>query len=508
MSGRRRAGHVFDEMPPKKAKLSAGDRLSALPDALLHHVMSFLRAWEVARTCVLARRWRHLWASAPCVDLRVWRGGGHLPHPEEFAKFAYRFLLERDVSAPVDTLRVLSSPVCDLEVEDYSTCDVDAWIRAAIERRARVIHISHHPKDEAFCNFDHVPIISCHLKHLKLSGYLFRQRALMQLSSQCPSLEVLELKGCYLDGHQISSASLKILTIIECRIMEGFTIAAPNLVSLHCVTPYHRAPLFENVGSLTLDAATIVLDDSFLYAGYEYEYEDIDEDAIEGSGSEDGEGSLNDSDYDSDAVSDASTCEYSKIANNYDDEKQLVEHDEVHNRSKGNYHGYDHRYKARPYRGYRKKKFNGGKVLGGDNVLHSLLNARSLELLADAGEVILNRELRTCPTFSNLKTLSLGEWCIGADFGPLISFLQHSPNLEKLFLELKLDYDNTQAMKEGTKSEGGSFACTHLKMVKINCSIDDVRVHWLAQLFRTNGLPIENIFVRQTRSTWLPARPW
>lgn len=133
----------------------------------------------------------------------------------------------------------------------------------------------------------------------------------MQLSSQCPSLEVLELKGCYLDGHQISSASLKILTIVECRIMEGFTIAAPNLVSLCCVTPYHRAPLFENVGSLTLDAATIVLDDSFLYAGYEYEYEDIDEDAIEGNGSEDGEGSLNDSDYDSDAVSDASTCEYS-----------------------------------------------------------------------------------------------------------------------------------------------------------------------------------------------------
>lgn len=209
----------------------------------------------------------------------------------------------------------------------------------------------------------------------------------MQLSSQCPSLEVLELKGCYLDGHQISSASLKILTIVECRIMEGFTIAAPNLVSLRCVTPYHRAPLFENVGSLTLDAATIVLDDSFLYAGYEYEYEDIDEDAIQGSGSEGGEGSLNDSDYDGDAVSDASTCEYSEIANNYDDEKQLVEHDEVHNRSKGNYHGYDHRYKARPYRGYRKKKFNGCNVLGGNNVLHSLSNARSLELLADAGEV-------------------------------------------------------------------------------------------------------------------------
>jgi hypothetical protein len=198
----------------------------------------------VARTCVLARRWRHLWASAPCVDLRVWRGGGHLPHPEEFAKFAYRFLLERDVSAPVDTLRVLSSPVCDPEVEDYSTCDVDAWIRAAIERRAQVIHISHHPKDEAFSNFDHVPIISCHLKHLKLSGSLLWNTTLMQLSSQCPALEILELKKCSLHGHEISSTSLKSLTMVKCRIMADVTIAAPNLVSLRlCAASSHTTEL-------------------------------------------------------------------------------------------------------------------------------------------------------------------------------------------------------------------------------------------------------------------------
>jgi hypothetical protein len=123
----RRAGQMLDETAAKKPRLcSAGDtsggdaaaasaaapvdRLSALPDEMLHHVMSFLRAWEVARTCVLSRRWRHLWASAPCVDLRVWRIGRHLCPPNGFAKFVYRFLIERDVSAPLDTLRLLSNP--------------------------------------------------------------------------------------------------------------------------------------------------------------------------------------------------------------------------------------------------------------------------------------------------------------------------------------------------------------------------------------------------------------
>jgi hypothetical protein len=53
-------------------------------------------------------------------------------------------------------------------------------------------------------------------------------------------------------------------------------------------------------------------------------------------------------------------------------------------------------------------------------------------------KVILNRELKRCPRFSNLKTLSLGEWCMGADFDALVFLLQHSPKVERLFLELKL----------------------------------------------------------------------
>uniref|UniRef100_A0A0D9X599 F-box domain-containing protein n=1 Tax=Leersia perrieri TaxID=77586 RepID=A0A0D9X599_9ORYZ len=508
-SRRRSARHLFDGMPPKKPT-AADDLLSALPDALLHHVMSFLRAWEVARTCVLSRRWRHLWASAPCVDLRVWRGGGHLPPPEKLARFTNHLLFEREVSAPVDTIRMLSSP--DGEGEDYTTSDVQMWISAAINRRARVIDLTDHPMEEPFFNLDFVPIISSHLKHLKLTGSLLGERVLRQISCQCPSLEVLELKKCFLDGHEISSTSLRRLNIVECSIGSDLTIAAPNLVHLRCIVPYYRAPLFKDIGSLTQAMATLVLDDSFLYDGYRHRCDDIDDDEeIYGSGDDDGEVYANDSDYDSDDVSNASTCEYSEIANDFDVEIQHEEHGEGHNHIKhANRHFHGHTknigvyWTYCPQQGYKNKsndfwpgqnKSNDRKVLGGHNVLHSLSNARSLKLLADAGEVILNRELKTCPTFSNLKILSLGEWCMGADFDPLVSFLQHSPNLEKLFLVLKLEYCNRQATKEGNKSnQGSSFACSHLKMVKIKCSIADARIHLLAQLFRANGLPIGSIY--------------
>ncbi|KAF7077541.1 hypothetical protein CFC21_082080 [Triticum aestivum] len=54
-------------MPPgsedESAPLSATDRIGALPDHILHHLLSYLPAQAAARTCVLAWRWRHLWKS-------------------------------------------------------------------------------------------------------------------------------------------------------------------------------------------------------------------------------------------------------------------------------------------------------------------------------------------------------------------------------------------------------------------------------------------------------------
>ncbi|KAF8700185.1 hypothetical protein HU200_034562 [Digitaria exilis] len=45
------------------------DRLSALPDCLLHVIMSSLKARQVVQTCVLSRRWRDLWRTVPCLDV-------------------------------------------------------------------------------------------------------------------------------------------------------------------------------------------------------------------------------------------------------------------------------------------------------------------------------------------------------------------------------------------------------------------------------------------------------
>ncbi|XP_051215248.1 MEIOTIC F-BOX protein MOF [Lolium perenne] len=438
-----------DAVEGDAATAAGHDRLSALPDDLLHKVMSFLRAWEVARTCVLSRRWRNLWASAPYVDLRVCCKHRHRWLPLRLTRFANHFLLLREVSAPLHTLRLLStadlngtptlpySPKYDEDGEDYCSTDVDMWIRAAMNRGARFIQLSKHPRQDDLSDLESVPLISRHLKHLHLSGTMLYDRTLRQLCSQCPSLEILELKECHLDGPQISSASLISLTMVDCRIRTELSIAAPNLVSLRCVNPYHHAPSFENMG--TLATATITLKDSFLHDKFEDRYIEPDPEVFECDSSSDRE-----SDDDSDADSNLS------------------------------------------------EEFYGDEVLGGQNVIRSLSNATSLELIADVGELILNREMEMCPIFSNLKVLTLGEWCMADDFHPLVLFLQHAPNLERLFLKLKVDHEE---IEDDIKPEGRSFVCKNLATVEIKCPKDDERVHVLAHFFVANGIAMEKISV-------------
>ncbi|XP_066325806.1 putative F-box/FBD/LRR-repeat protein At5g22610 [Miscanthus floridulus] len=497
---RRRAGEEEDAHP-------SPDRLSALPDALLRRVMSSHKAWEVVRTCVLSRRWRHLWASAPCVDLRLRPGcpDGDTT-PEEFARFARSLFRRRDASAPVDTLRLRSSDVDGAFDED----DAKSWIRTAVKRRARVIHLIGHR--DGLAALEHAAFVSRHLRILKLSYARLDDNLLTQLSSRCPSLEEMDLKDCLISGSEISSSSLKTLAMVKCNMFWGLTITAPNLVLLRCVKPIGQAPSFNNLGSIV--AGTIILDD---YC-FSDDFEDFSKDGLDETTDDDSDdgnkwrpktgagygfglpqkrhrpsGYKDAIDYGSDIESDdnqANTYEYSEIASDFDGSGY---NDVGHSSTKdGNLwaHG-------------ENSGCSDSKISGGHNIIHSLSNATSLELLADAGEVILTRELKSCPSFSNLKTLCLGEWSMAADFDRLLLFLQCSPNLEKLFLELKLSFNVRKAMELGVKPNGRSFACKHLRMVKIKCSKDDVRVHKLARLFKANGVSVEKIFVRRTGSTYL-----
>ncbi|KAF0894661.1 hypothetical protein E2562_001954, partial [Oryza meyeriana var. granulata] len=119
---------LFDGMSPRKmtkeSSCSAGgDRIGVLPDEVLHHVLSFLPAQEAVQTCLLARRWLHLWKST--TGLRIGEGENYPGSVKDHQEFLDRLLLLHD-GAPLDT--------CVLRFDEYDdegdTARVNLWFQA------------------------------------------------------------------------------------------------------------------------------------------------------------------------------------------------------------------------------------------------------------------------------------------------------------------------------------------------------------------------------------------
>uniref|UniRef100_A0ACD5Z7V1 Uncharacterized protein n=1 Tax=Avena sativa TaxID=4498 RepID=A0ACD5Z7V1_AVESA len=153
-------------MPPRKNHKSAPpltgvDHIGALPDCILHHVLSFLPVQAAVRTCVLARRWHDLWRST--TGLRIVN-----LHDENFGEIR---LLRRFV----DHLLILRERT-DLDTVEikFGHCPEDdvayvhLWIRFAVMCKVRVLtlRVSHPP----YLWLRNRPFVSRHLTTLDLYG--------------------------------------------------------------------------------------------------------------------------------------------------------------------------------------------------------------------------------------------------------------------------------------------------------------------------------------------------
>ncbi|XWS75952.1 hypothetical protein CRYUN_Cryun01aG0135800 [Craigia yunnanensis] len=81
----------------KKSKASeenAKDRLSDLPDSLIHHILSSLDTKNAVQTCVLSKRWNHLWTYLPSLNF----DSKSLGDLTSFKKFVLYVLSRREPS--------------------------------------------------------------------------------------------------------------------------------------------------------------------------------------------------------------------------------------------------------------------------------------------------------------------------------------------------------------------------------------------------------------------------
>ncbi|KAL6868174.1 hypothetical protein ACP4OV_015019 [Aristida adscensionis] len=134
-------------------------------------------------------------------------------------------------------------------------------------------------------------------------------------------------------------------------------------------------------------------------------------------------------------------------------------------------------------------------------LLKGLSQAKCLELVAEPGAFIFKRDLMWCPTFSNLKTLLLNEWCVAIDFYALICFLEHAPVLEKLTLQLCKAPDNWVKPRGSYIPLEVPLASRELKVVEVKCEEFDDRVHQISRM-----LSIYNPYIEQINIQWSARR--
>ncbi|KAI9108089.1 hypothetical protein K1719_020962 [Acacia pycnantha] len=179
------------------------DSISGLPDSLLLHILSFLQTKDAVQTCVLSKRWRHLWRSLPNLHF----DDRSFPSVEFFVQF---------VDAALHLVRLNSVQMFVLKCKRFSVPEVkvNVWVNALANYKLTYLEL-HFPRQRIrlpssffICNTVSVlkltgfsvgnlsPVDLPSLKVLRLKDVKFsNSKCMARLLSNCLHLEELLLKG-------------------------------------------------------------------------------------------------------------------------------------------------------------------------------------------------------------------------------------------------------------------------------------------------------------------------
>ncbi|KAM0876357.1 hypothetical protein ACQ4PT_036209 [Festuca glaucescens] len=409
------------------------DRIGALPDDTLRIVLSFLPSCESVCTCVLARRWRHLWKSVPTVVF----------YEEEETRFVTSLLLLRD-QAPLREFVFIS-------FLDGTPQDAELWLRYAASCQVKVLRLAVHRYDFT----ERLPLpdmtLVCHqLTTLDICSVTLEERTLD--FSSCPVLDVLEMQDCEINAEKISCQSLRHLSMDTCSFPEDVRtrISCPGLAALELTENVGLTPFLESMPSLVTASARFDTEWSEREEPYDH--------------------CLNGGYYGHCGEDSCLACHRIDVE---DDVCVLLD---------GLCGAVDLKLISTPEMELAKSE-----TLPKLDLEYDLIPLHF-------AQIICTRDFKWRHTFTKLKTLYLSEWCLAADFSGLVYFLQHSPILEKLTLALKICEQESLNIKDDSYKPSKEYLISkNLKVVEIKCCYEAESIHHIVEILINLGVPPENI---------------
>ncbi|AES67901.1 putative F-box domain, leucine-rich repeat domain, L domain-containing protein [Medicago truncatula] len=230
------------------------DRISELPNHVIHHILSFLRnVKDAIRTRSLSKRWRTMWFSFAALmfyEQKFVAGIG----PEDGSN--KENLFRQHVADSLHTYLANNAQIHKflLHMTSFDLTDaplVDSWLTSAVSQDIKEIDLQVGFKDSKLYTLPEVVLSSETLTGLRLSGCILQsfsnimlprlqklylrkihlsELILLSLISRCPSIEDLRLIQCSgLKFLCILHPSLSRVDIHNCNQLKKVDIIAPNL---------------------------------------------------------------------------------------------------------------------------------------------------------------------------------------------------------------------------------------------------------------------------------------
>ncbi|CAN0879611.1 Putative F-box protein At3g58860 [Linum grandiflorum] len=209
------------------------DRLSDLPDDILHHILSFLDTKSSVQTIILSKRWTSLWKYVPVLTFIL----ESFSSLKNFMHHADQVLSLRSDSSRVRKVAVHFVTICAKEMDL-----IDRIVKYAGSHGVEELFNS------GFGSLDEVSglVYACYqsLKVLELEKTYFPDSYDDGLWSSLPMLESLTLTRCFLKlcaddslGNFLTLGSLKLVKCCRRRSDIGhLKIMAPELLNLEIVS--------------------------------------------------------------------------------------------------------------------------------------------------------------------------------------------------------------------------------------------------------------------------------
>ncbi|XP_030441978.2 F-box protein At5g03100-like isoform X4 [Syzygium oleosum] len=253
-------------LPP----LSPGDLITAMPDAVIHHIFSFLPLKDVVKTSALSKRWHSAWTTtAHLVFDDVLPCNPDDTYSPDFPSLVDSVLI-RCTSPTVKRFHITN-----FEYDEALHPKLDLWLRFAEGRRVedlrlglvtRQLQFFYRPRPFLYCLSWLVRLeLSCCcfslgttvrwpcLKVLLMEVVEMSDDNLEEIVSGSPVLESLELHYCWrLKNIVIDSTSVKKLIFANGGFSDSEQIWAPHLLSLRVSGIWGLASVFrlDDVSSL------------------------------------------------------------------------------------------------------------------------------------------------------------------------------------------------------------------------------------------------------------------